>query len=614
VTPGWLLDEVYRTSKEVYDESVLIQPPSISMNISRNACLERSRKEKGALGLVLEKESLNPLCSTKHLVTMRYHPKVGAWSVYTDVLVDEIVSELRRGLDLIDLEPEFWTLEDIAKMSLKGPTNLGEAQSNVKFILEPLKVRTITKASLHSNAIYPDVQKQLWSKMQRYEQFELTGRPMGDSDVERLCIGGEQFFDGVYDFCSGDYSAATDNLHMDCSFAAILGSTKDTATRELIETNMCNQTISYEGAFGTGFVAPEGFVQKNGQLMGSKFSFPYLCIINMAVYRSAMEKFFKRKFAIEELPVRVNGDDILFPTNADFQQRWESILPLAGFEKSVGKNFVSNQFLMVNSKLYRFKGYSEVNRRYDFVPMINTSFLTGVKKGDEFMEADDRTYNDRLNNLRGAFRDLDTEFMSIKVGERFMKRVLSRADILDSKLSKYDLGLTRALPRPCEETEYRKYCFHNEFLRKIDPIPRFNSCPVTFPTDWVLYRARPDASHQNISRQWKKFRSMKLPRYVKVTGRLLRKSFMRIEEDKIRHEMQRSRFCRVRSVHKQRFACSRVPEELENAEEGSLRTTVPDSRESVWGTMYDGDDYVDPDTPMVCLQRLRERELKVKRV
>jgi hypothetical protein len=540
-TDSWVLDEVTRTAKEIWSNEVTIKKPDISMKISRNACLERTKAHGGAMGFILDEFERD--CGTgvperhRYLAYMRYHPRVGCWSVYTDCQTDLWVQELRRGVSGGDAE------------SVK---KFGEARSEVKFILEPLKVRTITKSSLYSNALYPEVQKQLWSGLQKFKQFRLTGETFTQEHVNWVTGGGEVFFDGVYDMCSGDYSAATDNLHMDCSRAAIAGACKDFVTESLINENMCSQRISYQGAFGEGFVAPNEIDQKNGQLMGSLFSFPILCCINMATFRIAFEKWFKkqfgiaRKFSIHELYVLVNGDDILFPTNCDFQSLWESLIGLVGFEKSVGKNFVSNKFLIVNSKMYRFKGYKNGLRDYGFIPIINTSFLTGVKKGQEFMEASDSSYNDRLHNLKGAFRDLELDSLR-ELGLRdcsfrLHSRVLSRADVLDSKYCQYDLGLTDVFPRRENHSEFRKYCFHHNYLFEEDAPERFQSLPVTFPSDWALERIKLPSLHPNISRSWKTFCKNKkvLPSKVKMLGKRLKGLFKKNKDAQIRRQISGS--------------------------------------------------------------------------
>jgi hypothetical protein len=335
---------------------------------------------------------------------------------------------------------------------------------------------------------------------------------MTEGSLDDLVIGGYELYKNCYDLCSGDYSAATDNLHLDASLAAIEGAIEDPLTFSLVRDNMCGQEIDYSCAFGSKkFNPPGNIVQRNGQLMGSPFSFPFLCVINLAIFRVAMEKHFGREFKIKELPVKVNGDDILFPTNCDFQRRWEGLIPQVGFSKSVGKNFVSNEFCMVNSMLFRLEDGLKISlkdgspvRRYRFVPFINATALTGIKKGMDTEKDKDKSYNDRLWNLRGAFRDLDCERMPRDIGERFVQRVRSRWDVKDSKFCDFDLGITSDLPRAAEQIG--KYFFHREMKKLHGEVSStLNSHSLLENCDRVLERFRQPEFRGDISRLYRKF-------------------------------------------------------------------------------------------------------------
>jgi hypothetical protein len=610
-TPGWLLDEITRTSHEIWNGKVILKQPEISTKVSGNSCLESNRADGGALGYVLDKATNygrqfwskevrkeNGLWSSvglriphnwDYLVSMRWHPRVNCKEIRTDLLIDETLRELRHGnpdglsgrerlrrasdclpngpVDELDIqdscpgEPDFETTgfprekdvlsrcsneliteDDLEVFSSK----FGEQRSEVKFILEPLKIRTITKSSLFSNALYPEVQKQLWRGLQNFPQFSLTGETMTEGSLDELVWGGHEFFDNVYDLCSGDYSRATDLLHMDASLAAIEGAINDPMTFILVRDNMCGQVIDYKGAYRSkNFVPPEPIVQKNGQLMGSIFSFPFLCAINLAIYRVAMEKHFQRSFYIWELPVKVNGDDILFPTNVDFQKRWEGLIEQVGFSKSVGKNFVSNEFCMVNSMLFkRSEGlvWSLIDgspvRRYTFVPFINSTALTGIKKGTDTEKDRDVTYNDRLWNLRGAFRDLDIERLPKVIGRRFLERVRTRFDVLDSHFCDYELGISSELPA-CTG-DIRKYFFHQE-TKKLhgETSSQLNNHILLRSGERVLERFKQPEVRFDISREWSKFNKDQLKNWPtsfeilrKTVGRLLKKN----DEERIRRQ------------------------------------------------------------------------------
>jgi hypothetical protein len=95
--------------------------------------------------------------------------------------------------------------------------------------------------------------------------------------------------------------------------------------------------------------------QLNGQLMGSILSFPILCIVNLLIYWLTLEQFTGLSFSAEQLPVRVNGDDILFRATPEMYAIWQSKLPIAGFKLSVGKNYIHPSIFTINSQCFTMK-------------------------------------------------------------------------------------------------------------------------------------------------------------------------------------------------------------------------------------------------------------------
>jgi hypothetical protein len=144
--------------------------------------------------------------------------------------------------------------------------------------------------------------------------------------------------------------------------------------------------------------------QARGQLMGNVLSFPILCLINLTGYLVAAERFVnvykysdisdpadqatwnllteffsygkggKRRLMrspllLRRLPVRVNGDDILFQGSRRFYQIWSDAIKDVGFQKSVGKNYFSEYFFTVNSQIFvpRDEG-TDMYSPYKFTP------------------------------------------------------------------------------------------------------------------------------------------------------------------------------------------------------------------------------------------------------
>jgi hypothetical protein len=254
-------------------------------------------------------------------------------------------------------------------------------QVMVSAVCEPLKVRLITKGNAVNYWISRFYQKSLWKHLQKFPQFCPTGRPLCVTDLydlldrEKLCG-----LDDLVDFVSGDYSAATDNLNIKFTKAAFEASLKraikdnpDIAQlADILRSVLYEQEIHYPEKSDI-----EPTMQKNGQLMGSTLSFPILCIVNLVSYWQAMENVYGRKFRFEQLPVIINGDDILFRSNPKIYKEWLRNIAIVGFELSLGKNYVHPKILTINSQIFHF---SSVERTFKEVHFLNVGLLTGQSK------------------------------------------------------------------------------------------------------------------------------------------------------------------------------------------------------------------------------------------
>lgn len=162
--------------------------------------------------------------------------------------------------------------------------------------------------------------------------------------------------------------------------------------------------------------------QARGQLMGNVLSFPILCLINLTGYLNAAEEyinefsdvasipdseygcwhllieFFRARYSkrsgfskyelcltkrsFGKLPVRVNGDDILFQASQFFYRIWSRRLNEVGFVKSVGKNYFSDQFFTINSQIFVPRLHELDNVNLDLVlpyTSPNPFFLSPVR-------------------------------------------------------------------------------------------------------------------------------------------------------------------------------------------------------------------------------------------
>jgi uncharacterized protein YlbG (UPF0298 family) len=267
-------------------------------------------------------------------------------------------------------------------------------------ISEPLKIRMITKGESFKYFFAKDFQKQMWNHMTKFPQLNLTNREITNLDLESMMNrlktveGRIGMGFGFNKMVSGDYSAATDNLKSCYTMSAFecflekygswrskntMKDLKDDAfDKDILRSVLYNSTVEYPKWTGIDPV-----VQKNGQLMGSPLSFPILCMVNLIAYKMAMEEYlFEKtdvpyKLSFYELPVLVNGDDILFPSNDELYIIWKRCIEEVGFELSLGKNYIHKNVCVINSQLYL---YNWETNKFELIQYVNNGLLVGQSK------------------------------------------------------------------------------------------------------------------------------------------------------------------------------------------------------------------------------------------
>jgi hypothetical protein len=212
------------------------------------------------------------------------------------------------------------------------PSDLPAVQAHA--IREPLKVRMITKGDPRSWILKP-VQRAMWKALGRYPCFSLTHGQ--DIDLSVLDLSKPYLV-------SGDYTAATDNLHMDLmqeAISIIAKAIPDIQIRPWMLWEAGIHRLTYPSKTGIS-----DCLQTSGQLMGSLLSFPILCLANITTVGLAMgiEN-------LEDIPALVNGDDILFASHQRTCNSWKRIASSMGLYPSIGKNYVSTKWGSINSQL-----------------------------------------------------------------------------------------------------------------------------------------------------------------------------------------------------------------------------------------------------------------------
>lgn len=136
-------------------------------------------------------------------------------------------------------------------------------------------------------------------------------------------------------FISGDYESATDNLNTEV---------QEFILREVLEQAcwvpkgvQATALASLRMSLSSGGKIIE---QCRGQLMGNLLSFPLLCLVNYLAFKWLVPR---------SVPLRINGDDIVFRATTRECDRWVKGVGDAGLTLSVGKTIRSERFFSLNS-------------------------------------------------------------------------------------------------------------------------------------------------------------------------------------------------------------------------------------------------------------------------
>jgi len=198
------------------------------------------------------------------------------------------------------------------------------------------KPRPLTKFEVDSIILDP-LHKTVYDVLSR-QKWLLRGSP--DSRVLKRA----GFRQGAGDLVSGDYASATDNLSIEVA-EAIMGVI--TRNARLVPRSVCDLSLRVLRPLLSFFEGEITVEPRVGQMMGSKLSFPLLCLQN----RLAFEWSFRNTgVSARSVPCLINGDDILFQRSDHFG-RWSAVVEGVGLVVETTKTDVSPNFGTINSTL-----------------------------------------------------------------------------------------------------------------------------------------------------------------------------------------------------------------------------------------------------------------------
>lgn len=332
---------------------------------------------------------------------------------------------------------------------------------------EPLKVRLISRGPWARYYVGSAVQRYMHETLRYHPTFAPIGSPITQGFLDDR-LG---FLRQGFKYLSGDYKAATDLIDpflstvaceaiadqgkfpewmRDILIEGLTGASLEFQTSDNITISASVQNNLPRSRNEMGFYWPDGaslpFVEGGaavtqtwGQLMGSPLSFPVLCIVNAAVNRYFLELMFREiderwsPKDLKDFPMLINGDDILMTIDEKYYPRWKDFIVNAGLVPSVGKNYVSEKFVIINSTYYQVDECMTGPCSFTEQPYINTGLLHPTEN-DRSSISDDFSLDPTVWDLgqcskkliRNQSYEIQDRLMSIFIGDPFVKGTLGR--------------------------------------------------------------------------------------------------------------------------------------------------------------------------------------------
>ncbi len=361
---------------------------AVRYSASTSACFESTRATGGLSGELYRRAFEEPVAFDTELYSMQYSfsMKKFCWEVVEYRGSPEQVAIASLGKSLSGQDASRW----VDMLRVEHANEIGSdrrSRAIIQAVIEPLKVRVISKGPAGLYHLVKPVQKAMWNALQRYPCFSLTGNPITVDMVSRIAgYGGDHWL-------SVDYSAATDGLSSNLGMSILrrLLSKLPDETAALCSRALGHHHLwypEYKGKDGAdawrrkmvtdAHCTFEG-TQTNGQLMGSLMSFPVLCLANLLVYM----RVHPGQSAGESVQrVLVNGDDMLYKGSVSDWIAHKEVSSSVGLLMSPGKAYIHPHYSNANST-----GFWETLDRIRPVPFINCGLLYGnhkvVKCADE---------------------------------------------------------------------------------------------------------------------------------------------------------------------------------------------------------------------------------------
>jgi len=344
-------------------------------------CKERADVQRHLLNITIEEMYLTrPTVAITHAERRN----AGDMAALDQLIADRAVEQSEINLEetaVVDDTP----FKEVYSRFLNAVYDTLPAENYVEIhpLSEALKTRCITKGIAGYNYLAKWLQMYMHSRMRTHPCFQLIGRMVDEKSVYplrhlRLNEG----------WLSGDYKDATNQMKgwvsryaFEClaDRISIPEEMRPSLRKTLTDHFVCDPDPSPEDLALINEGSPHvGRPQRSAQLMGSIESFPFLCIVNAAMVRWAMELSEGKRLDLRKARLRVNGDDFVACITSYGRDVWRKIISFVGWSESQGKSYYSNEFLQINSAMF-----VPVPLGLEQVPKLKCGLLAGAgKTGD----------------------------------------------------------------------------------------------------------------------------------------------------------------------------------------------------------------------------------------
>nr|UYL94532.1 MAG: RNA-dependent RNA polymerase [Botourmiaviridae sp.] len=266
-------------------------------------------------------------------------------------------------------------------------------------------------------------------------------------------------------FVSGDYESATDNLSMDVQkgiLSAILENSHSVpqGVKDLAADSQ-ELDLLLEGQI---------YRQRRGQLMGNLLSFPLLCIVNYLAFR------FYTGTAKGELPVKINGDDIVFRSTPEVAKKWSDGVVGSGLTLSKGKTMVHKTYFSLNSKLFTAR-----SKNLRIVPAIRSTAFG-------FKDVEDGVYS-VSGRWKRVLQDFPCSKRKCEVLAKHFLRLNCKYVVASRRSITRGLDMRVPVGAIMSVNLWRRECFYLSFPKE-EPLPLSPQARATLriPEGWECRR------------------------------------------------------------------------------------------------------------------------------